>query len=130
MFTRPVLLWSLVLFAVCANVMAGEVYEVTSQDGNNEITYEVRFGGGKLMDQYTAFDPETRSFVYLSWKRQDEAPKPAMTIWSHRDGEVLSLYKFPDAKHPLPIIPGIEAMKVCPFTGDTSLSSKLIIIFD
>ena len=42
---------------------AGNIYKVTSQDGEKTITYEVRFGGGRLMDQFTAFDPETKKFV-------------------------------------------------------------------
>ncbi len=130
MFTQRVLLLSIALLIFCSKAMAGEVYEVTSQDGEKDVTYQVRFGGGKLMDQYTAFDPETESFVYLLWKRQDEAPKPVMTIWNHRDGELLALYKFPDAKHPLPIIPNMDAIKVCPLTGDKSFNSKLIIFVD
>ena len=82
---------------------AGNVYKVTGQDGDKIVTYEVRFGGGKLMDLFTAFDPETKKFVYLQWKRSDEKPAPAMQVWDHRTGETIPLYRFPDAKHPLPV---------------------------
>ena len=130
MFTQRVLLRSLAMLLFCSKAIAGDIYEVTSQDCEQDVTYQVRFGGGKRMDQYTAFDPATKSFVYLSWKRQDEAPKPVMTIWNHRNGELLELYKFPEAEHPLPIIPNIQAMKICPMTGDESFKSKLIITVD
>ena len=130
MFIRSVLLWCFALFILDSTATAGEIHEVTSRNGENDVTYQVRFGGGKLMDQYTAFDPDTKSFVYLSWMRTDEAPKPVMTIWNHRDGELLTLYKFPDAKHPLPIIPNMSAIKVCPLTGDKSFNSRLIIFVD
>jgi hypothetical protein len=47
-----------------------------------------------------------------------------------RTGETLSLYAFPNAKHPLPVIPPIEAMKVCPITRDIESKAKLQIIVD
>lgn len=109
---------------------AGNIYKVTSKDGEKTITYEVRFGGGRLMDQFTAFDPETKKFVYLQWNRSDEKPAPAMKVWDHHTGETILLYKFPDAKNPLPVIPSIDAMKVCPLTNDKSFKSKLHIIYD
>jgi hypothetical protein len=109
---------------------AGNIYKVTSQDGEKTITYEVRFGGGRLMDQFTAFNPETKKFVYLQWKRSDEKPAPAMKVWDHRTGEIILLYRFPDAKNPLPVIPSIDAMKVCPFTNDKNFNAKLHSVFD
>jgi hypothetical protein len=109
---------------------AGNIYKVTSQDGEKTITYDVRFGGGRLMDQFTAFDPETKKFVYLQWKRTDEKPAPAMKVWDHRTGETILLYSFPNAKNPLPVIPSIDAMKVCPLTNDKNFKAKLHIIVD
>ena len=109
---------------------AGNIYKVTSQDGDKTVTYEVRFGGGKLMDLFTAFDPESKKFVYLQWKRSDEKPAPVMKVWDHRTGETIPLYRFPDAKHPLPVIPSLDAMKVCPLTGDKNFKAKLHIIVD
>ncbi len=123
------------VFFVAASVLigtslasAGNVYKVTSQDGDKTITYEVRFGGGRLFDQFTAFDPESKKFVYLQWKRTDAKPAPAMKVWDHRTGETILLYRFPDAKNPLPVIPSIDAMKVCPLTNDKNLKAKLHII--
>ncbi|MFO0930733.1 MAG: hypothetical protein U0736_27505 [Gemmataceae bacterium] len=109
---------------------AGNVYQVTSRDGAESITYEVRFGGGRLMDQFTAFDPETRKFVYLQWKRDGERPAAAMRVWDHRTGETVPLYRFPGARHPLPVIPSVKAMKVCPLTGDKEFQARLHIIID
>ncbi len=126
----------LLLFAVIGLVagttptLAGNIYKVTSQDGDKTVTYEVRFGGGRLMDQYTAFDPDTKKFVYLQWKRDGEKPAPAMKVWDHRTGETILLYRFPDAENPLPVIPSIDAMKVCPLTGDKNFKAKLHIIVD
>jgi hypothetical protein len=126
-----------VLFFVLATLLtgtplasAGNIYKVTSRDGDKTVTYEVRFGGGKLMDQFTAFDPETKKFVYLRWRRGDAKPAPAMKVWDHRTGEIVPLYRFPDAKNPLPVIPSIEAMKVCPITNDKNFKAKLQIIVD
>ncbi len=125
------------LFFVAASVLiatslasAGNVYKVTSQAGDKTVTYEIRFGGGRLFDQFTAFDPETKKFVYLQWKRTDANPAPAMKVWDHRTGETIPLYRFPDAKNPLPVIPSIDAMKVCPLTNDKNLKAKLHIIID
>ncbi len=126
MIARRVLFCALTLLLCFSKAMAADVYEITSRDGDKEVTYNVTFGGLRMGDQYTAFDPETKSFVYLSWKRTDEAPKPAMTIWNHRDGSLLELYQFPDARHPLPIIPSIEAMKVCPLTGDKTFKFRFV----
>jgi len=125
----------LVLVAVSVLTMttlasAGNIYKVTSQHGGKTITYEVRFGGGRLMDQYTAFDPDTKKFVYLQWKRDGEKPAPAMKVWDHRTGETILLYRFPNAKNPLPVIPSIDAMKVCPLTNDKNFKAKLHIIVD
>lgn len=130
LFARRVLFCALALFFFCSKAMAADVYEITSRDGDKEVTYKVKFGGLRMADQYTAFDPETKSFVYLTWKRTDEAPKPAITIWNHLDGSLLELYQFPDAKHPLPIIPGIEAMKVCPLTGDKTFEFRFVGYID
>jgi hypothetical protein len=113
-----------------SSASAGNIYQVTSQDGEKTITYEVRFGGGKLMDQFTAFDPETKKFVYLLWDRKGKPPSPAMKIWDHRTGETISLYDFPNAKNPLPVIPSIDAMKVCPLTNDKHFKAKLHVIVD
>lgn len=109
---------------------AANVYQVTSKDGDKTVTYEVTFAGGRAFDQMTAFDPETKKFVYLQWKRTDEKPAPAMKVWDHRTGETILLYKFPDAKNPLPAIPSVDAMKVCPLTGDKNFKAKLHIIAD
>lgn len=118
------------LLAGTAPASAGNVYKVTSRDGGKTVTYEVRFGGGKLMDQFTAFDPETKRFVYLQWKRGGEKPAPAMKVWDHRTGETVPLYRFPGAKNPLPVIPSIDAMKVCPLTNDRNFKAKLHVIVD
>ncbi len=128
---QRVLLFAVVgLLAGMTPTLAGNIYKVTSQDGDKTITYEVRFGGGRLMHQFTAFDPETKKFVYLRWKRDGEKPAPAMKVWDHRTGETILLYRFPDAKNPLPVIPSLDAMKVCPLTGDKNFKAKLHIIVD
>lgn len=130
---RPGIFFLLLLagsMAASSTVSAGNVYKVTSRSGDETVTYEVRFGGGKIKDQFTAFDPESKKFVYLSWNRAGERPAPAATIWDHRTGESIPLYAFPDAAHPLPVIPSIEDMKVCPITGDKEFKAALHIIID
>ena len=47
---------------VCAGVAsAGNIYQITAKDGDKTITYEVRFGRGRLTEVATAFDPESSS---------------------------------------------------------------------
>jgi hypothetical protein len=53
-----------------------------------------------------------------------------MMLWNHRTGETIPLYHFPDAQNPLPVIPSIEAMKVCPLTNDKNFKAKLHNIVD
>lgn len=124
MICRVTLFAMIALLAGMTTARAGTIYNVTSQDGDKAVTYEVRFGGSKLMDQFTAFDPETKKFVYLKWKRGDEKPAPVMKVWDYRTGETILLYRFPDAKNPLPVIPSIDAMKVCPLTGDKNFKAN------
>jgi len=129
--SHRVLLFALFgLLAVVAPVRAENIYQVTSQDGDKTVNYKVRFGGNKLMDQITAFDPETKKFVYLQWKRKEEKPAPAMKVWDHRTGETIPLYRFPGAKNPLPVIPSIDSMKVCPLTGDKKFKAQVNMIVD
>lgn len=116
---------------VAGNVAsAGTTYEISSKLEDKTLTYEVNFGGARRFERYTAFDPESRQFVYLDWNRGTKPPTPAMKVWDHRTGETISLYNFPKVKHPLPVIPSIDAMKVCPITGDKDFKSKPIIAYD
>lgn len=121
------------LFCMCmaSPAMAGTGYRVTATgDDGKTTTYEVNFGGGFMFEQYTAYDPATGKFVYLQFKRGEEAPEPAAVIWDHNTGKRVKLYAFPDAKHPLPIIPSIEAMNFCPVTGDDDFKAKAYIMYD
>jgi len=120
----------LLFFLFNQPVFAGTVYEVTCKSDGKNITYKVRFGGGKLFEQYTAYDPESKTFVYLSWKRTEKTPKPTCSIWDHETGRKIQLYSFPNVKHPLPVIPSMQAMKICPKTGDRNFTSKRLIIYD
>jgi hypothetical protein len=123
--------FSLILAVVlCQQALAGATYEVTSKVGDQVVKYKVKFGGGFMFEQMTAFDPASKKFVYLTWKRNEAKPEPAAVIWDHRTGKKIELYKFPDAEHPLPVIASIEEMKFCPMTGVQTFSSKLIMEYD
>jgi len=117
-----------VLVAVSAS--AGTIYEVTATDGKEKVTYRVKFGGGKSLRQWTAFDPKSKTFVYLTWTDTEAIPEPVATIWDHKTGETVKLYKFPKADSPLPVIPTIDAMKVCPLTGDKDFAKKRVGNYD
>jgi hypothetical protein len=108
----------------------GQIYRITSKDGDRTVSYEVTFGGGLAFERYTAFDPHAKKFVYLDWKRGEPAPRPVGVIWDHRTGERLPLYKFPGAQVPLPVIPGVQAIKVCPLTGDRHFTVKSVGVHD
>ena len=119
-----------VLLTVGSQVRAGTTYRITSTDGKKSIEYTVDFGGGKLFEKLTAFDPKSNKFVYLSWNRDNPAPTPAGTIWDHRSGELIRLYKFPAVDQPLPAIPSIKDLKVCPFTGDKKFKAEPFVVYD
>lgn len=128
----------LILLAMLTNsAHAGTEYEVTAKDGNEEVTYMVKFGGGMLFNQYTAFDPASKKFVYLTWRtrslnneKPEAPPEPICSIWNHETGKTINLYKFPGVEHPLPVIPSIKEMKVCPMTGDKDFTSRPMIAYD
>lgn len=125
--------WAFVLAALLCSAVtasAGTIYEVTAKSDGETITYQVRFGGGFRFDHFTAFDPASKKFVYMSWDRDAQAPEPAMHIWDHRSGETIPLYKFPDVENPLPVISSMEEMKVCPITGDKAFKSQAVIAID
>jgi hypothetical protein len=127
-----VLLLSAVLLAglAAATAAAGTIYEVTATGGAEKVTYRVKFGGGKAVRQWTAFDPAQKKFVYLTWTPAEPEPSPAATIWDHRTGETTKLYKFPGAGQPLPVIPSIAEMKVCPLTGDKAFTARKVGNYD
>lgn len=121
-----------VLFSsfLCTSSSAGEQFEITSFDGEKKITYTVNFGGGMIFEQFTAFDPVSKEFVYLTWQRGDEAPKPVGEVWDHETGKTKKLYRFPNVEHPLTVIPSMESMKVCPVTGDREFTSRRTMLYD
>jgi hypothetical protein len=43
---------------------------------------------------------------------------------------LIRLYKFPGVDQPLPAIPGIEHLKVCPFTGDKKFKAVRFVAYD
>jgi hypothetical protein len=123
--------FAFVALALTAGVgSAGTTYQVTSTSGKETRTYEVSFGGGKLFERLTAFDPKSRRFVYLDYRRGTPAPKPAGVVWDHRAGETLPLHQFPGVDQPLPVIPSIEDLRVCPFTGARDLKKTVLKVYD
>jgi hypothetical protein len=113
-----------------APVLAGQVYRVTAMQGGKPTTCEVKFGGGKLFEMWTAFDPASKSFAYLTWPRARGEPKPAGSIWDHRTGDTIKLYNFPGVKQPLPVIRSIEDLKVWPLTGDKAFNVTATSVYD
>jgi hypothetical protein len=125
------LVFALVALALTAGIgSAGTTYQVTSSTGEETRTYEVSFGGGKQFERLTAFDPTSKKFVYLDFRRDSPVPKPVGAIWDHRTGETLPLYSFPGVDQPLPVIPSIEDLKVCPFTGAKDLKVTVKVRYD
>src|SRR5262249_45004149 len=119
-----------ILALIVTTATAGTVYEVTASSGTEKVTYRVKFGGGKASAQWTAFDPKSKKFLYLTWDRGEAAPKPVATIWDHKTGETVTLYKFPGADPRVPVIPPIKDMKVGPMTGDKDFTSKRVGNYD
>jgi|TARA_B110000495_G_C22842610_1_gene491404 hypothetical protein len=109
---------------------AGTSYEVISKVEDEITSYMVIFGGGRRFKQHTAFDPASKKFVYMQWARDKDDPKPVAKIWDHETGKITELYQFPGVKNPLPIIPSIQDMKVCPVTGSTDFEAIPRIAID
>jgi hypothetical protein len=120
----------LALFVVAPCCHGGVVYRITAADGAKDVTYEVKFGGGRKFEQFTAYDPASKKFVYLQWKRDGDKPAPAGAIWDHNSGATLALYRFPGVAQPLPVIPSIDDLKICPKTGSKKLTKQKHIIYD
>ena len=59
------------LFFLTGTTSAGTRYEVTSRDGEKSVTYQVEFGGGKLFQKNTAFDP-VHHLILLAMNRQQD----------------------------------------------------------
>jgi len=110
--------------------LAGTTYQVTANSDGQVVEYNVNFGGGRMFEMYTAYDPASGEFVYLRFNRGQAAPEPAAQIWDHTTGRTIDLYDFPGVDHPLPVIPSIEDMAVCPKTGDANYKAVLHIIHD
>ena len=127
---RKTIIHAAIAILSCGALYAGATYEVTSESKGEKTVYEVSFGGGFLFEQFTAYDPETKKFVYLTWKRGENPPKPAGVIWDHKTGKNIELYKFPEAKQALPIIPGIGHLLTCPITGSKNLKKEVTIMYD
>jgi len=127
---RQIILMALILLCCVESALAVTRYRITSHDGDKVVEYQVSFGGAKLFEQWTAFDPASKTFVYLSFTRGAEPPKPTATIWDHRTGETIPLYKFPDVEQPLPVIPSLGGMKVCPLTGDKKFKAETYMFLD
>ena len=128
MFYKIIALLTL-MFATSVSY-AGISYEVISKVDGKTTSYMVIFGGGRRFKQHTAFDPASKKFVYLQWGRGIEDPKPVAKIWDHETGKIIELYQFPGMKNPLPIIPSIEAIKVCPVTGSKDFEAIPRIAID
>lgn len=77
-----------------------------------------------------AFLPASKSFVYLNWKGDEPRPEPACSIWDHQTEKTIALYQFPNVECPLPVIPSIQEMKVCPKTGDKDFKYRTVIAYD
>ena len=120
----------LTLMFVTTVSYAGTSYEVISKVDGKTTSYMVIFGGGRRFKQHTAFDPASKKFVYLQWGRGIEDPKPVAKIWDHETGKIIELYQFPGVKNPLPIIPSIKAIKVCPVTGSKDFEAIPRIAID
>jgi hypothetical protein len=128
MFYRIIAILTL-MFATSVSY-AGTSYEVISKVDDEITSYMVIFGGGRRFKQHTAFDPASKKFVYMQWARDKEDPKPIAKIWDHETGKITELYQFPGVKNPLPIIPSIQDMKVCPVTGSTDFEAIPRIAID
>jgi len=122
---------SIVCCLLLSNIaLAGTGYIISSDEGDEKVTYRVKFGGGKLNEQWTAFDVASKKFVYLRFPRNGEQPKPVAHHWNPSTGDTAPLYKFPEVDLPLPLIPNVEALKVVPFAKEKGIKVETELFFD
>lgn len=124
----------LVVCLLCAalplSLCAGTGYKVTVVVDGEEVSYHVRFGGGMTFNMMTAYDPISGEFVYLNWKYDEEDPAPVAKIWDHVSGRFIPLFKFPGVEQPLPVIPSIRSLQVCPKTRSKDLRIETTWTYD
>ena len=62
---------------------------------------QVQIGGGRMFEQITGYCPESKKFVYISWKRGTKKPEPISKVWDSATGEMIEVYKCPDCAKPI-----------------------------
>ena len=100
---------------------------------------QVLIGGGMGFHQITGFCPESKKFVYVTWKRGEKKPNPIAKVWDSANGEMIEVYKCPDCTKPfMPLrlkptdmnSPGFDC---CPKCGKHTFNvekGKGIMMFD
>lgn len=77
---------------------AGTIYPMKCSDCG--YSSQVQIGGGKLFEQITSYCPESKKFVYVTWKRGTKKPEPIAKVWDSATGKMIELYKCPDCSKP------------------------------
>ena len=130
MHAKKIIHLFMILLLTSSSLYSGTLYKITSIHEDQEMTYQLMFGGGFRTCKYTAFDPVSKKFLYLSWKRNEKAPEPVASIWIHTTGKTVKLFKFPGATQALPVIPSVDDLKFCPFTGSKDLTKTVLLKYD
>jgi hypothetical protein len=115
---------------VSHSAQSGQDYSLACGEGESNISYRIMFGGSRRNGLITAFDPQSKQFVYLSWSRDKPAPSPIGQILDPHTGEFRYLYNFPKVETPLPEIRSPEEINACPGTKERNIKLRLVVIYD
>jgi hypothetical protein len=136
--TKRTLLLTLAFILIPAMAsFAGTGYPMKCTDCG--YSSQVRIGGGKRFDQITGYCPESKKFVYLTWKRGEKKPEPVAQVWDSATGKMIDLYKCPDCSKLFMPVQGTAADRsgpgfdCCPKCGKHTFKlekGKGILMFD
>jgi len=81
-------------------VISGHTYLLRCNNPKCGYKPEVRVGGGFQFEQASGFCTKCEKFVFITWKRDAEPPKPIGTVWEPTTGKKCGLYPCPTCKSP------------------------------
>ena len=96
--TKQILFAAAALLVLSAAAFAGMDYPMKC--ANCGYATRVQIGGGRGFEQITGYCPESKKFVYITWKRGEKKPEPMARVWDSATGRTIEIHKCPDCAKP------------------------------
>jgi hypothetical protein len=110
--------------------LAGSRYDLRCADDKCGFSTAAKIGGGLSFEQAGGFCKKCNKWVSVTWKRSEKAPSQLLEFWNPTTGEVNQICNCPVCGHPYRVIKNIEDMKFCPKCNQSTIKSKLTIMYD